>query len=197
MWLWVIIALASLTILTILVLCMPLDLVFQVNTSESPMFRGRLLWLFGLVDWELKKTGGKPEKKQKPAETRRKRGRKISASTIFQILRTRGLFTQLRRLVVDILRSLKIKKLAANIKLGLENPADTAILFAVTGPFSFLCSLLPYQISVLPSFDGDIIFEAHLHSTTRLLPILLVLALLKFVFSLPALRVARTLVRKR
>lgn len=197
MWWWVIIALVSLFILVILILCIPLDLVFQVNTSENPVFRGRLLWFFGLVHWDLKKPGGNAGKKQEVAETRRKRTHKISANTIFQITRTRGLFTPLKRLVIDISRSLKVKKLAANIKLGLENPADTAMLFAITGPLDFLFRLLPCQISILPSFDDDIIFEASLHSTTRLLPLLVVLALLKFVFSLPALRIARIFVKKK
>ena len=193
---WVIITLVSLSILIILVLCIPLDLTFYVNISESPKFKGRLLWFFGLVDRDLKKAEGKPKKKEIPVRVRQKPRQKISASTIFQILRTRGLFSQLRRLVVGIFRSFKVKELAANIKLGLENPADTAMLFAVTGTLNFLLSLLPYQINIQPSFDGDITFEAYLQGATRLWPILLILAALKFLFSLPALRVVRTLVRK-
>lgn len=196
---WVFITLVSLIVLIILVLCVPLDFIFYVNTSERPAFRGRLLWLFGLVDWDIRKDKGKikREKGERAARARRKPSPRISASTIVQILRTSGLFAQLRRLVAGIFKSLKIKELAANIKLGLENPADTALLFAMAGPVNFLLSLLPYKISVWPSFDGDITFEAYLQGAARLWPILLVLALLKFVFSLPALRIARTLTRKR
>ena len=44
---WVIVGLVSLIILVTLVLCIPLDFFFQVNISETPSFRFRLLWLFG------------------------------------------------------------------------------------------------------------------------------------------------------
>jgi hypothetical protein len=193
--LWVIITLVSLIVFIILVLCIPLDLNFYVNISENPKLKGRLIWLFGLIDRELKKAEVKSEKKEKPVKDKQKPQQRISARTIYQILRTKGLFSQLRKLVVDIFRSFRVKELAANIKLGLENPADTAMLFAVTGTLNSLLSLLPYQINIQPSFDGDITFEAYLQGATRLWPILLMLALLKFLFSLPALRIVRTLVR--
>jgi len=195
--LWVIVALVSLIILIILVLCIPLDLVFQANVSESPSFRLRLLWLFGLIDKDLKKAKEKPQKKEKITRAGQKPRRRINARIVYRILRTRGIFTHLRHLVISIFRSLKIKELAANIKLGLENPADTALLFALLGPLYFLLNKLPYEINVLPSFDGDISLEAYLHGVIRLWPILLILALLRFVLSVPALRIYKTLILKR
>jgi hypothetical protein len=196
--LWVIVALVSLIVLIILILCIPLALVFQVNTSKSPVFQIRLLWLFGLIDRDLKKAKKEePEKEEKITRGEPKPKRRISASTVYQILRTRGLFTHLRRLLVSVFKSLKIKELAANIKLGLENPADTALLFALLGPLYFLLNKLPYEINVLPSFDGDITLEAYLHGVIRLWPILVVLALLRFVFSVPAIRISKTLILKR
>jgi hypothetical protein len=196
--LWVIVALVSLIILIILALCIPLDLIFQINISESPSFGLRLLWLFGLVHRDLKKSKEeKPEKKEKITRGQAKPRCRIKTSTVYQILRTKGLFTHLRRLLVNIFKSLKIKELAANIKLGLENPADTALLFALLGPLYFLLNKLPYEINVLPSFDGDIALEANLHSIIRLWPILVILALLRFVFSVPAIRISKTLILKK
>jgi hypothetical protein len=192
--LWVIVGLVSLIILIILVLCIPLDFFFQINVSESPSFRFRTLWLFGLIDKDLKKVREKSEKKGKDEQ---KPGRQINAGTIYQILRTKGLFNNLRRLVISIFRKLRIKELTANIKLGLENPADTAILFAFLGPLYYLLNKLPYKINVSPSFDGDINLEAYLHGIIRLWPILIVPALLRCIFSLPALRIFKILVLKR
>ena len=200
MWLWVIVALAALVIVILLVLCIPLDLIVHVNTSESPAYKVRLLWLFGLIDQDLRKTTGKkPAKKEKVAEvrTKKKPGRGISPSTIYRILRTTGLFSQVKRLLTGIVNSLKIKHLAANLKLGLENPADTALLFAVTGPVNFLLSLLPYRITIWPTFDSDLALEAYVHGAARLWTILLVFALLKFIFSWPALQITRILVTTR
>lgn len=200
MWLWVIVALAALVIVILLVLCIPLDLIVHVNTSESPAYKVRLLWLFGLVAKDLKKARGKkPAKKEKAAEVRakKKRGRVISPGTIYRILRTTGLFSQVKRLLTGIVNSLKIKHLAANLKLGLENPADTALLFAVTGPVNFLLSLLPYKITIWPTFDSDLALEAYVLGAARLWPVLLVFALLKFIFSWPALQITRILVTTR
>lgn len=195
---WVIVALASLIVLILLVLCIPLDLIFQVNTNKSPVFRIRLLWLFGLIERDLKKAKKEePEKKEKITRGESKPKHRISASTVYQILRTKGLFTNLRRLVVNIFKSLKIKELAANIKLGLENPADTALLFAFLGPIYFLLNMLPYEIYVLPSFESDISLEAYLHGVIRLCPIMVILALLRFVFSAPALRITKALVLQK
>lgn len=195
---WVIVALVSLIILIILVLCIPLDFFFQANISESSSFRLRLRWLFGLVDRDLKKAREKPPKKEEKISKagQKPRGR-IKASTIYQILRTRGLFNNLRRLVINIFRSLKIKELAANIKLGLENPADTALLFAFLGPLYFLLNKLPYEINVLPSFEGDVNLEAYMDGAIRLLPILVIPALLRFVFSVSAIRIFKILIQKR
>lgn len=194
---WGIVGLVSLIILIILVLCIPLDFFFQINISESPSFKFRLLWLFGLVGKDLRKAREKPEKKEKISKDEQKPGRKINTSSVYQILKIKGLFNNLRRLVVGTFRSLSIKDLTANIKLGLENPADTAILFAFLGPLYYLLNKLPYEINVSPSFDGDINLEAYLHGVIRLWPILIVPALLRCIFSLPALRIFKILVLKR
>lgn len=195
MWWWVIVALAGLVLLILLVLCIPLDLIFHINTSESPAYQVRLLWLFGLLDKDLRKAQERPQKREKAATVRRKERRHgISPHTVYRVLRTTGLFSQLKRLVLSIYRSFKIKDLAANLKLGLGNPADTALLFAITGPANFLLSFLPYEITIWPTFDGDLAFEAYVHGAARLWPILLLFACLKFIFSLPVMRIARTLV---
>ena len=198
MWLWVIIALAALIIVILLVLCIPLDLTVQIDNSKSPACKIRLLWLFGLIDQDLRKIKEKTKEKRKAGTVReKKRGRGIRPDTLYRILRTTGLFSQVKQLLAGIVNSLKIKHLAANLKLGLENPADTALLFAITGPVNFLLSLLPYDITIWPTFDSDLAIEAYVHGIARLWPILLVFALLKFIFSLPIIRIARILVTNR
>ena len=195
MWWWVIIALV---VLVLLALCIPLDLIVHVNTNESPACRLRLLWLFGIVDQDLKKHREKTAKKEKPAKakgTKRRHG--ITPATICQVLKTRGISSQLKRLVLGIYRSLRIKELAAHLKLGLENPADTALLFAITGPLNFFFSLLPYKITIAPTFDSDLALEASIHGIARLWPVLLLFAVAQFIFSVPALHIARIVIRAR
>ena len=191
---WVIATLAGLAGLIIFVLCVPLDAVLSMDASGRPKFRLRLVWLFGLISKELGRAKKKPKKKQPPKEKPKKK-RAPDFSTILKILRTRGLPGQLKDLVRSLLGQLKIKELAANLKLGLHNPADTGLLFALIGSTtSFLSLPSQYQIRVQPSFYDETVFEGHLHGVLRLRPIKLVGPFMRLVFSLAALRVVKILV---
>ena len=183
---WVIATLAGLAGLTIFVLCMPVDAALNIDTSGRPKFRLRLVWLFGLVSKEVKREKKKPEKKRK---------RRIGFRTISRILRIKGLLRQVKDLVRDVIGQLKIRELAVNLKLGLDNPADTGFLFASIGSITpFLSLPSQYQLRVQPSFYDEAVFEGYLHGVLRLWPIKLVRPFVRFVFSLATLRVVKVLV---
>ena len=188
---WVVIALACIVLLVILLLCIPIDLKFSAVINENPHFNIRLLWFFGLVDHELRKTGGKT--KTIKAKTKQKQKHKLKIASIFRIVRTRGLFGQLWLLVKGITRSFSIKKLLVHVKLGFENPADTALLYSLAGPINYLFNKPSCDIKLMPIFEGDLYFEAYLSGIARIIPILGVLAALQFVFSLPVLRIVKTM----
>jgi len=194
--LWVIATLAGLAVLIILVFCVPLDMTFHMEAYRRPKFRMKLLWLFGLVSKELGKRKREPEEKKRVAKgkpKRRKRG--IRARTILQILRTKGLLRGLGGLLRDTIRRLSIKEFRANFRVGLDDPADTGLLFAIIGPATFfLSSSCHNQIRVEPSFEDEAIFEGYLYGTVRLRPIQLVPPFIRFIFSLSTIRVLRALV---
>ena len=179
---WVIVALASLAVILILVLSVPFDIAFQVSVPGRPRFRMKLLWLFGLVSKEITQKK-KPEEKKKVVEEepKHKKGKR-RIGVIIGVLRTKGLLRQLRVLIGDIFRRLKIKDLAADFRIGLGSPADTGLLFALIGPTTFwLSSSFPLQIRVQPSFYGEAVFEGYLQGVLRLWPITLFGSLLRFV----------------
>ena len=185
---WVVATLASLAVVIVLVLCIPLDAVLHIDIHGRPKFQMRLAWLFGLVSKEITRA-----KKKKPKEKKRK-GR-IKARTIFKILRTRGLLGQLRRLLWDIFRQLHIRDLRVNFRVGLDDPADTALLFALIGPTTFfLGSSRVHEIRIEPSFEDEVVFEGYLHGAVRLVPIQLATPILRFVFSLATIRAVKVLV---
>lgn len=153
----------------------------------------RLLWFFGLIDKEFKKPEQKPKQK-KPARKKGRRGDFKKASTFFQILRTRGLLKQLWQLVRDILSRFKIREIGINLRIGLDNPADTGMLFAIVAPANyFLGSCLHKDINIQPSYDKDATFEGYLHGIVRVQPIEFIRPVAKFAFSLPAMRVMKKL----
>ncbi len=192
---WVIATLAGLVGLIILVLCVPLDAALNIDTSGRPKFRLRLVWLFGLISKEVSREKKKPEEKKEVAKEKPEKKRGIGFRNTLKILRTRGLPGQLKDLVRNLLGQLKIKELAVNLKLGLHNPADTGLLFALIGSTTpFLSLPSQYQIRVQPSFYDETVFEGHLHGVLRLRPIKLVGPFMRLVFSLAALRVVKILV---
>jgi hypothetical protein len=196
--LWVIAVVASLVLLLFLILCVPLDMALHADVHGKPKFRLRFSWLFGLVNKEITSEKEKPEKKKRAVKGERKY-RWRDTRVIFKTLRTKGLLRRLKDLIIKgIFSHLKAKDLIADFKIGLGDPADTGLLFAFIGPACvFLGSSHLHQIRVEPSFGDDAVLEGYSQGTTRLHPIQLIPPLLKFIFSLTTIRVAKTLISSK
>ena len=195
MWVWVVVALASLVVVLIFILCVPVDAVLTLDTSAERKFRLRLVWLFGLISPELGRERREPKAHQ---AGRAKRKRRVGLRTIWRILRTRGLLTKIKNLARDALPQIKIKEIAVNLRLGLDDPADTGLLFAVIGAARpFLKLPRQYELTIQPSFSDQPFFQGYLRGVLRLQPIRLVIPLGRFVFSPAMLRVIRILVSSR
>jgi len=192
--LWVVAILASLAVLIILVLCVPVEVTLNMDVYGRPKFRLRLVWLFGLVSKELSKGKRKPEEKRRVIEGKPKLSAR-RARAMFDLLRTRGLLSQLKQLLRNVLRRVKIRELGADFRVGFDNPADTGLLFALIGPATlFLSPSVLHGIRVQPSFEAEAILEGHLYGTVRARPIQLVTPFLRFAFSLATIRAVKILV---
>ena len=167
---------------------------FHMEVYGRPKFRVKLAWFFGLISKELTREKKKPEGEKETTKEKPKKKRRAGFGTVFEILRTRGLLGQIRILLRDIYSCFRISHLEANLRVGLDNPADTGLLFAFIGPATlFLRRSFPYQISIQPVF-GEAILEGFSHGKVRLRPIQLVPSFMRFVFSLATIRVVKTLV---
>jgi len=187
--LWVAVILVSIAAFIAIVLSVPLDLEFRIEVPGKPKFTARLVWLFGLVKKELKR--GKKKEDKKPVN------RIEQARAILDILRTKGLLKRLRCLFKGILSRIKLREFRIDLKVGLDDPSNTGLILAIIGPPAFLAnSFLPVQINVQPSFDKATL-EGNVYVRARLRPIRLVIPLLRFAFSKPAMRVVKKwIVRK-
>jgi len=191
--LWVLATLSSLALLIVLVLCIPLDLTLHIDIHGRPKVRTRLVWLFGLVSKEIRRGEKKPRDKSREARDKRKPGKKKgTVKTAFQILRTKGLLKQFKRLLKDIISRFKIRELRVNLRIGLDHPADTGLFFAIVGPITYLLKS-PQHIILQPAFD-EAVLEGDLSGAVRLQPIQLVVPLLRFALSLSTIRIIKTLV---
>lgn len=192
---WAITALVSLAVLITLLLCVPLDLVFRTNINGRPIFSMRLIWLFGLVSHELRRGRKRPEEKRVIEHKRKPRDWIRETKVTFEVLRTKGLLKQLVNLIKKILNRIKLRDLAINLKVALENPADMGLLFAFTAPLNLLLSYFsPHQIRIEPSFVSETIIEGNLYGAVRVRPIQLAAPLIGFAFSSPTLRAVKKLV---
>lgn len=88
---------------------------------------------------------------------------------------------------MDSLRCVRISQFEANLRVGLDDPADTGFLFALIGPAVVLLGAFRHhQITVVPSFEDDMILEGYVAGTAHLRPIQLMPPFLRFAFSPPA-----------
>lgn len=193
---WFVVVLVSLIVLVILFLCIPIELVLHASTQGTPKFSLKLIWLFGLVSRDLRQAGKKPRQKTE-SELSGKSGsdwlKRIRVT--FEILQTKGLLTQLRRFIIRTFRRIQVKELAANLKVDLENPADTGLLFAFVGPINLLINyFLPYPIKIEPSFTGESFLTGYANGVVKVMPIQMAASVIGLALSLPAFRVIKKLV---
>jgi len=188
--LWLIITLVSLVVFFLLVFSIPLDLSLRLDANGTIKFQSKLVWLFGI----LYKRISKKEKKTKKVKQKKVKDKKSGVNRALFFLRTKGLLKQVKVLIKDIFSSLSIRRLKANLMIGLDNPADTGLLFAYIGPASvFLNNSKKYSISIEPSFEDEVILKGYIHAVIRLIPIRVVIPLLKFIFSPLIFRIVKEL----
>ena len=192
---WVVAIVLVLAVLILLVGCVPLEVSFRMQASGRPAFAVRVIWGFGLMSKELAITKKPPEKKGRAAAKPKPKMQAARTHIRRQILRGKGILRQLRRLVIDILCCLRLKELNAAIRIGLDDPADTGMLFALLGP-AVVCvrSLGDHQITIMPAFEDEAVFEGYAHGIIRVQPIQLIPPFVRFVFSSPTVNVLKVLI---
>ena len=188
MWaLIVLAALAGLVVLFLLSLCIPVDALFEWDSTQQPRMRLRLVWLFGLIRFA-------PARETQKAEPRRKKKakRRLGLTKILKIVTIEGLFGKVAALVKSSLRQIRIKELAGDIRLELDDPADAGLVYAILGTAYpiFMWTRLN-QVSIEPVLGEEIAISGNARAVVRLLPIRLVGPGLKFMFSRPAFSAIR------
>jgi hypothetical protein len=179
---------ALLFLCAVALLAIPLDLVFLVERRES--LRGSLSfgWMFGLVRIPMpsRKAERKPRKKPR-------KKRPFPARFARRVLETLQRADFRRRLLLffkDALRAVHIRRLALRLRFGLDDPADTGMLWGAAGQFM---SLLPAsskaKVDVGLSFEGPCL-EFDATGRLRLFPVEVLLVAVLFLFSPATLRAA-------
>jgi hypothetical protein len=180
---------AGIILFIVFVLSIPVEMAFDLHVHEGVKSRVRVGWLFGLI-W---KDMGRRKKKPKEKKEKKKR----SMKTFFTVLRTEGVPSRLLKLAKQIIRGLKIRQLDAHFRFGLDDPADTGILYAIVWPALAFCGSYEHvSMSVEPSFDEPTL-EGSMNGRIRFFPIQVVGTVLRFAFSPTGIRVAKSMLVSR
>jgi hypothetical protein len=178
---------AGILLVIVLVLSIPVDLVFDFRTGRDGKATLKVEWFFGLVGKRLL-----PQKKtQRPRKPRKKRRGVGSFLSYISLARTRGVVPAFIKLVRRMLGSLHIRQFNADLRLGLDDPADMGIVYGLLWP-AFVLPIRsgPATLRIEPVFDSPT-FEAALQGKVRVFPAEVVTNALRFVFSPAGLRLIK------
>jgi len=179
----------GLIVLGILVLSIPVDMALEFELHDEMRARVRVGWLFGLVWKEIR------ARKKKPAEEGKKKKRDIRP--FITLIRTRGMPGRLVKLARQVLRRLHIRQLDGDVRLGLDDPADTGIVCSFAWPaLAYLNSFRLLSVRFEPCFTEPLL-ELKMHGAMRVYPVEMAGPLLSFAVSPAFLRAIRSVAASR
>ena len=109
----------------------------------------------------------------------------------WRVFKIKGLVEHVKRLVKRIFRQVHIKTLAVNITIGFDDPADGGMIFAFIGavkPFIRLPKQHEFEVQSVLSERSFV--EGYVRCVFHLQPIKLIFSVLRWVFSVPTLKMA-------
>ena len=212
---------AGIVLFILLVFSIPLDMAFDVGRPGADRLRVRVGWLFGLLGKEFGR-GGKNRIEQPgkdPAEPRlaqlavalvepdgieeskergpKRKKKKRSAKPVFSLLMAKGVARGLLKLSRRILTSVRVRHLDARLRIGLDDPAATGMLYAALWPV-----LVPLTHNSSAKVRMELSFEEPVLDLTargriRVFPIQMVWSVLLFALSPSGLRAMNRMVLRR
>ena len=173
------------------ILAIPIDLRFYLEKEEKLRSQARVEWLYGVVGKDIKSKKEKPKPKKKKKKKRKWKGH---ARPFLALVRSKGFIRRFIRFLKGIRRTASIRELKLNLRIGLDDPADTAMLFAAIGPLTlFVDRFSPVDTRISPDFEREI-FEGRFSGDLRIVPIKLIKPTLLFVLSPTTIRAVKSMV---
>ena len=192
---------AGLVGLVLLLLAIPVNVDFQLEGVESFGGRVGVRWLFGLVRVRFPfPRPGTPHRRGEddPAAARARKGSTglDRGRDVLAALRQVAFRRRVGRLAGDLVRAIQLHRVRLLVRLGLGDPADTGLLWAVVGPVNAMTQSLDADIRIEPDFLEPVL-EFQAEGSVRVVPLRLVLLAIGFALSPPTFRAWHTLRRSR
>lgn len=177
--------------LLVLLLAMPLNVAFDFAGIEPWRAQVRVRALFGLVQFRLRARAAKeaPVRPDSRAGFPGTHGGGKALGALRQAAFRRRIF----RLVRDLFGAVHLHQVRLRMRLGLGDPADTGLLWALIGPLSAAAQGLPnMDVGIEPDFFAPVC-EFELHGRLMLVPLQFLVLALAFALSPTSIRAWRTL----
>lgn len=189
--------------LLVALLAVPLTVVFSIHRIEETEGLVRFRWLFGLVRFRLRiprPARARPRPAPAPgkkAKSPRRRKRKGGAGELLSLIRQPAIRRRVHKFIRDMLRATHPRDLLLRLRIGLGDPADTGVLWAVVGPIAGMAQTLRgVEVRIEPEFV-DPVFEVESRGRFRLVPLQFIAITAAFMLSPTMLRAWRHLRRRK
>ena len=178
-----------------LILCIPLYGSIELRVEETLRFRLKLKWLFGAFKKRI--LGWKDSSAEEDSTRPKQREGRGWSSILWSTLTDNEAKTRLGKLLRTVVRCARVESLEVDFRLGLDDPADTALIFGPAGAASVLLNLYTdHNIWLLPALEGETL-QGYLNVRFRWLPILLSRPVMRFLFSKTGRRIAKLALLRR
>lgn len=181
-------AIALILLGMVLLLAAPVEIAFNIEHDEASRSDISLVMLFGIIRIPLVGHSGK-ERRKKTARTHRKKTKRRGNRKVMSLARNADFRERFFNYIRGLLQSMKIKTLDVQVKLGLDDPADTGRLWGVVGPLaSVLAESRTARIRIEPEFAGEV-FSLQSHGRISVTPLRILSNSLYFFLSPQVIRV--------
>lgn len=190
--LWV----AGIAVGLLALLAVPVDVAFAACRRERFEARLTIRWLWGWVPLPAPQGGRRKPRSAKPKRARRRKpGKPSGVRRALAMVRSEDFPRRVLRLLRDLLRSVHVRRFDFDLRVGLDDPADTGRLWGLIGPVTALLTLpSPARIVVTPEF-AEPLLHLDAHAEARIVPAGLLAVLIVFLLSPPTLRALCAAVR--
>ena len=177
-------------------LALPVEIDYTFDSESRPRSAARIVWLLGLVRFRPGSREGK-ERRRKPRKRAAPKGRRPRRSArergfrvLLAAIRSEGFVRRVFKLLRAVFSATEIKRLRARFLIGLDDPADTGLVYGLLAPALSLFHALPRaDFAAVPVFDRSTL-GANMNIRLRLVPINYLKAAVAFIISMETLRAA-------
>jgi len=194
------VTMAALLAVVVALLAVPVVIAVDAQRVDRLEATWRVLWLFGLVD--VRSSGGPTQSgsegsgaarsENKSRRTKRGAGPRMGIA----VVRTRGLFQRVARLVSDLLHRVKLERFHLQAEFGFDDPGDTGVFYGMLTPLLVLADLRGLDVRCRPMFLESGV-QGAFGASVQVRPLSVVAAVMAFLLSPAVLRAAWSAWRAR